>query len=89
VFGLFAFDASGVEAAMLCVLACSALGAVIFTGVALGSRFLRPAPKNLPPSARHPEEMGVVALWRLDRELRAGRLHERGTEADVREVARS
>jgi len=84
---LFDFDSSGVEAAVLCVLTCSALIALIFSGFALSSRFLRPAPRR-PLPARHPEELGVLALWRLDRALRADRSLQKVADARPPRLAR-
>jgi hypothetical protein len=82
----FGLDPSGAEAAVLCLLTCSALIAVIFLGFALSSRFLRSVARRPPSRAQDPHVLGVVALWRLDRELRAGRPVEPQAEAPARGI---
>ena len=85
---LFGLDPTGVEAIVLCVLTCSALIALMFTGFALSSRYLGTETKLPHRAAHHPDELGLLALWRLDREQRTNRASDQLADPMAEEVGR-
>jgi len=70
---MFPFAPAGIEAALLCVATCTVLAALLVAGFILVSASLR-APRSLDETPiRRVRQLGVVGLWRLDRQLRASR----------------
>jgi hypothetical protein len=68
-------DPSGSEAMALCAVAAAALAAFIGGGFALLRRAGRADRLLAAPARRGARELGVTALWRLNRAVRRGPKH--------------
>lgn len=69
-YTLFGLDPLGVEAMILCALAALGLVGFIAAGFALLWRAKRSASRLSRLAEHSPRELGLLALWRLERTLR-------------------
>ncbi|MHB8620381.1 MAG: hypothetical protein ACYDAG_12555 [Chloroflexota bacterium] len=68
---MFGFDPTGPQAAALCILAGVSLALLMLTGFLLLAHHQREARRSQPTPRQDAAELGLVALWRMERALQS------------------